>query len=71
MSMSDAAGALFNFRRKNKDEDDTAPHVSTGDIPQVFAPTPTGAVPRHAACWRLSARPRPSGSSRLRAGARS
>ena len=49
MSMSDAAGALFNFRRKNKDEDDTAPHVSTGDIPQVFAPTPTGAVPRHAA----------------------
>ena len=47
--MSDAAGALFNFRRKNKDEDDTAPHVSTGDIPQVFAPTPTGAVPRHAA----------------------
>ena len=45
MSMSDAAGALFNFRRKNKDEDDTAPHVSTGDIPQVFAPEPCHGTP--------------------------
>jgi len=49
MSMSDAAGALFNFRRKNKDDGETATHVDTGDIPQVFAPAPSGATPRHAA----------------------
>ena len=46
--MSDSAGGLFGFRRKNKENDDyAAPH--TGDIPQVFAPAAPTSAPRHAA----------------------